>query len=33
LPPSPDSFCIIAHKKKMSSTFFDFFHFLFPGQK
>ena len=28
-PPSPDDFCIIAHNRKMSSNFFDFFHFLF----
>ena len=28
-PPSPDDFCIIAHNRKMSSSFFDFFHFLF----
>ncbi len=25
LPPLPDDFCIIAHNRKLSSTFFDFF--------
>ena len=31
-PPLPDDFCIIAHNLKMSSSFFDFFHFLFSGK-
>ena len=31
-PPLPDDFCIIAHNRKMSSSFFDFFHFLFSGK-